>query len=89
MKVFLHFYQHESNDNPDDVDGEYTTTIVETESCPDQKRECTRKNRTTIEIVCKRGFKDRCSYETIKERCQIDETFCKGRLFKMLFFQLL
>ena len=67
-------------DNPDDTVGDYITTTVETESCPDQKRECTRNNRTTIEIVCKRGLKDRCSYETKKERCQIDETFCKGNL---------
>ena len=88
--VFL-FYSDESNDHPDDhdgydVDAEDNTTIIETEKCPDRKGECTRKNKTTIEIVCKNGLKDRCSYKTRIEKCQIDEKFCKGSLLQDIVF---
>ena len=73
----------------DYIDGEHRhsndhkeiTTVIEIESCPDQKRECTPKNRTIIEIVCNGGLKDECSYETKREKCQTDVAFCRGRLF--------
>ena len=88
--VFL-FYTDESNLNPDDhdnndVNAEDSTTIIETEKCPDRKGECTRKSKTTIEIVCKNGLKDRCSYDTRIEKCQIDEKFCKGSLLQDIAF---
>ena len=88
---FLLFNTDDSTVNPDDhdnndVNAEDSTTIIETEKCPDRKGECTRKSKTTIEIVCKNGLKDRCSYDTRIEKCQIDEKFCKGSLLQDIAF---